>query len=446
MNLTIYSMEMKRNFKSFLIWSLSICGILFFGMLFYPAINADGLLLQMEALFENPMMKGLLSAFGADLTSLASLTGFYVTYNSIYNVLLACIFVSIVAANLLAKEEAEKTAEFLYTRPVSRRSIFISKTAVLLSYVTILSLLYFLTSLVAMNFVKADSPVTLFLSPEDKKVLINAVERHPGSIYKAFNINEDSFGSLSLSYAAGLLNGNRGEMEEMDLDPEAMNSLLSEAEKDPEGFFSGVLENPDPYMSLFSFPLEKREEFLENVRGEMEEYKSMKEDFFRSPELFLLFFEADPSLFLNQFSNSETSMDRAIKLLELPSDFYSHIFKAYSVRVMFILSTYVFLLLLAMSSLVLLLSLLVKRGKSVLGTSLGIVFFFYFLNSISSAASAISPAAKMIGYISPFTWMDTDFSVPDYGIIWWKVALFLGITALSLFISGWIFKRKDILI
>ncbi|MBI9098374.1 MAG: ABC transporter permease subunit, partial [Spirochaetaceae bacterium] len=158
MNWNIYKMEMRRNLKSFTIWTASICGMLFFGMLFYPAINQDGLLNQMEALFENPMMKGMLAAFGADVSSLGSLMGFYVTYNSIYNVVLGCIFASILAGNLLAKEEAEKTAEFLFTRPVSRTVIFLSKTAVLFTYVTLLSLLFFLISILSLEFVKKDSP------------------------------------------------------------------------------------------------------------------------------------------------------------------------------------------------------------------------------------------------------------------------------------------------
>jgi len=446
MNLTIYKMELKRNLKSFFIWSLSICGVLLMGMLFFPAINAGGLLYQMEALFENPMMKGMLSAFGADYKSLGSLTGFYVTYNSIYNVLLACIFVSILAGNLLAKEEAEKTSEFLFTRPISRKGIFLSKTAVLFTYITALSILYFLTSLVAMEMVKEHSSPSLFLSPRDKKLLIEAAEKHPEDIYEAFNLDDESFTNLSLSYAAGLLANNRDEVREIDLSPAVMESLLAEAAEGPEEFFSRVLDNPDSYMAMFSFPPDKKDEFLAHVRGEMEEFKSMREDFYNSPDLFLLYFKQDPSIILNQFAQSGELMDRAVELLDLPEDFHSRIFRIYSVRIMFILCLYIFLLLLAMGSLVLLVSLLVSRGKSVLGGSLGLVFFFYFINSISSAASALSPAARIMGFISPFTWMDRDFSLPAYGLTWWRVALFLGLAGISFLAAMRIFRKKDILI
>jgi len=446
MNLTIIKMELKRNFKSFLIWSICICSVLLLGMLFFPAINAGGLLYQMEALFENPMMEGLLSAFGANYTNLGSLTGFYVTYNSIYNVLLACIFVSILAGNLLAKEEAEKTSEFLFTRPVSRKGIFLSKTAVLLIYTTALSLLYFLTSLVAMEMVKDHSSASLFLSPKDKQVLIEAVERHPEAIYEAFKLDEESFGTLSLSYAAGLLAKKRDEVAEMDLSPAVMESLLVEAAEGPEAFFSRVLEKPDSYMAMFSFAPDRKDEFLDHVRGEWEEYKAMKEDFYNTPDLFLLYFQEDPSAVLNQFASSNLLMDRAVELLELPEDFHSRIFRLYSVRIMFILCLYIFLLLIAMGSLVLFVSLLVSRGKSILGGSLGLVFFFYFINSISSAASALSPVARIMGFISPFTWMDRNFSHPAYGLSWWRAGLFLGLAGVSFLAAMRVFRKKDILI
>ena len=446
MNTVIYRMELKRNFKAFIIWTASICGILFFGMLFYPAITADGLLTQMDTLFENPMMKGMLAAFGADISSLGSLTGFYVTYNSMYNVLLGCIFASVLAGKLFAAEESDKTADFLYTKPITRRTIFISKSAVLLTYIILLCLMYFLTSVLALEAVKKDSPPLTLISERDKNIIIDQIEKHPDAIYEAFKLTDENFPRYSLTYASELLEGNRGEMEKMNLDEKDMNSLIEEAMAGPEAFFEGVLTNPEEYMSLFSIPTEEREGFLENIRGEREEYRKMKEDFFQSPELFLMFFQADPSVALDQFRSEPGSMSEAIKLLGLPENMEKRIFRKFSIGNLGVLCTYVCLLILSVGSLVLLMSLLVKRGHSVLGAALGMVFFFYFLNSISAMAAALSPLAKAVGYISPFTWMDTNFSAPGFGLTWWRVLLFLIVSTLSLVMALRIFKRKDILI
>lgn len=446
MNITIYKMEMRRNFRSFLIWTVSICSILFFGMLFYPVINAGGLLTQIEPLFENPMMKGLLATFGADVSSLGSLTGFYVTYNSMYNVLLGSIFTSVLAGKLFAAEESDKTAEFLYTKPIRRGTIFVSKTAVLLTYVTLLCLTYFLTSTLAMEAVKTDSPRLTLISERNKTLILHQIEEHPEAIYTAFNLTDESFAHYSLTYASDLLAGNYSEVESMNLDVDDMNRLIEEAMEGPEAFFEEVLTNPEAYMSLFSIPAEERETFLENVRGELDEYHTMKEEFFQSPELFLMFFKADPAAALDQFRFEPGSMTDAIKLLELPEDMEERAFRKYSTGNLLVLCTYIYLLILSIGSLVLLMSLLVKRGNSVLGTALGLVFFFYFLNSISNMAASLSPLAKAVGYISPFTWMDTNFSVPGFGLTWWRVLLFLITSVLSLVMALKIFKRKDILL
>lgn len=446
MNFTIYKMEMRRNLKSFTIWAGSICGMLFFGMLFYPAINADGLLTQMDALFENPMMKGMLAAFGADVSSLGSLMGFYVTYNSIYNVLLGCIFASVLAGNLLAKEEADKTAEFLFTRPVSRRSIFLSKTAVLISYITLLCLLYFVTSLVSMNVVKKESPRLLELEKNEKTLITEAVKKHPERIYEAFNLTEKSFDEYALTFASDLLAGNPSEIEAMDLNISDMNSMLNEAMGNPGAFFKNVMDEPEKYMTMFSIPPEEREEFLENVRAEEREYNAMKESFFSSPDVFLMFFDSNPELALNQFSGVKDSMNKTLKILELPVQIEDSIFKKYSIRKLAVLCLYIYLLISSIGSVVLFVSLLIKRGRSVLGLALGLVFFFYFLNSLSSLSSGFSPLVKAVGYISPFTWMDTDINSSGFGLTWWRVAAFLALTGISLFAAEWKLRRKDILV
>jgi ABC-type transport system involved in multi-copper enzyme maturation permease subunit len=446
MSFIIYKMEMLRNLKSFLIWSLSICAILFFGMLFYPAINADGLLTQMEVLFENPMMKGVLAAFGADVSALGSLMGFYVTYNSIYNVLLGCIFASILAGNLLAREEAGKTAEFLLTRPVSRKTIFRSKSAVLFTYLTLLSVLFFLFSLFSLEFVQNGSPRQLDLSLREKNVLINQIKRYPGEIYEAFNLTENSFAEYSLTYASTLLAGNRREIEEMNLNPDEMNRLINLAIADPEGFFQSVLETPEDYMPLFSIPPEGREKFLAQVRGEEEQFREMRESFFTSPEVFLMIFEADPSIALNRFAGLRGSMAGAIELLDLPEDFEQEIFSTYSVGKLFILCVYIYLLILSIGCFILCISLSVKRGKSVLGLALGLVFFFYFLNSLVKMAGSFSSLVHFLGYISPFAWMDTDVYAPGFGLVWWRILYFILVSFISLTVAEKSFKQKDILV
>jgi hypothetical protein len=297
-----------------------------------------------------------------------------------------------------------------------------------------------------MEFVKENSPRQLELENRDKKLIKEAINRHPEVIYEAFNLTEKSFSEYALTYASRLLADSPSEIEEMNLNLEDMNSLLNEAMENPESFFENVLESPERYMSLFAIPPEGREEFLENVRSEEIEYRTMKDSFFQSPDVFLMFFDSNPELALNQFVNVPGSMDRAIELLNLPANMEERIFKKYSVGKIAILCTYIYLLICSIGSLILFVSLLVKRGRSVLGAALGLVFFFYFLNSLSSMASGFSPIVKAIGLISPFTWMDSNFSSPGFGLTGWRILCFVVLTVVSLSAALWRLKKKDILV
>ena len=64
---------------------------------------------------------------GMDEQTWGSILGFYSTYFGIYIVLLTGIYAMSTGATILSKEEKEKTAEFLLTRPLSRQSIFTTK-------------------------------------------------------------------------------------------------------------------------------------------------------------------------------------------------------------------------------------------------------------------------------------------------------------------------------
>ena len=49
------------------------------------------------------------------------------------------------------------------------------------------------------------------------------------------------------------------------------------------------------------------------------------------------------------------------------------------------------------------------------------------------------------GYISPFKWVNVAVLSPAYGPESWRIALFLGLTALLLVFSGFLYRKKDIL-
>ncbi|MCJ7679954.1 MAG: ABC transporter permease subunit [Candidatus Aminicenantes bacterium] len=271
-NKNIFSMEMRLNRNSFFIWGATVGGMIVLGMSFYPILNEGGMLSQMTALFENPFMKGIMSAFGATIDILTNVLGFYATRNAVFFMLLGGFFSFLLAGRIVAKEEGEKSAEFLLTKPVTRTEVIWSKLAVFLTYLLLL------------------------------------------------------------------------------------NGIVLVV-----GFLS-----------------------LEIFKG-----------------------------------NSE-----------------------FSISAFLVYSCYTSLLTLIFGAIGLYLSLWIKRGRSIATLSVGIIIGSYFIDALSK----ITPSMDIIGYLSPFKFVDNGVLQPGYGLEWWRVAYFLGISILLFALSILKYRKKDILI
>jgi len=83
-NKNIYLKEMRLNRNSFIVWSTTVGAVIFLGMAFYPVLMEEQMLEQLTAFFENPFMKGIMTAFGAGIEVLTNVLGFYSTRNAIF--------------------------------------------------------------------------------------------------------------------------------------------------------------------------------------------------------------------------------------------------------------------------------------------------------------------------------------------------------------------------
>jgi len=160
-NKNIYYKEMKWNRNSFFGWSFSISALIFIGMVFYPVLMQGDMLKQVTALFENPFMKNLLTAFGASIDVMASPLGFYSTRNAIFIILLGSFFSIMFAGKILAQEEREKTAEFLLTKPVTRVEIVWSKLAAFFTYLVGLNVVILIVGFSSLEIFKGDKSFQL---------------------------------------------------------------------------------------------------------------------------------------------------------------------------------------------------------------------------------------------------------------------------------------------
>ena len=135
--MTLFLHELKQNRLSLIIWALSISFMLCVSIVIYPEMSG-----QMEEM--NQMMSDMgafSSAFGLDQLSFGEFSGYYGIECGNVLGLGGAIFAAIIAVTSLAKEEKDRTAEFLLSHPISRSKVITSKLISVFAQILILNVI-----------------------------------------------------------------------------------------------------------------------------------------------------------------------------------------------------------------------------------------------------------------------------------------------------------------
>lgn len=133
--------ELKINLNSFIIW-LSILIIMFLVVyLIYPYIVTDETMKDMDELMK-VFPPEVLKTFNMDIASISTAYGWFKTEGFMFVLLIIGFYSSNLGANILLKEESDKTIEYLSSLPIKRTKILTNK--VIVSIVNILSLVLIL--------------------------------------------------------------------------------------------------------------------------------------------------------------------------------------------------------------------------------------------------------------------------------------------------------------
>lgn len=121
--MNIFLRELKAHRKSLIIWSIAIFFMIVSSIGKYTAYAETGQSMN-ELLSQVPSsIKAVLGMGSFDLTKIS---GFYgMLY--LYLLLMATIHASLLGADIIAKEERDKTTEFLLVKPISREKIITAK-------------------------------------------------------------------------------------------------------------------------------------------------------------------------------------------------------------------------------------------------------------------------------------------------------------------------------
>lgn len=141
--MTILKHELLQGRTAFIIWTAAISFLLMICVFLFPEMKSE-----MDAVSDVfSSMGSFTAAFGMDRLNFGTLIGFYAVECGNIVGLGGAFFASLIGISALAKEEKERTAEFLLTHPISRIRVITEKLAAVLVQIIAMNGIILLLSL-----------------------------------------------------------------------------------------------------------------------------------------------------------------------------------------------------------------------------------------------------------------------------------------------------------
>lgn len=128
--------------KSLIIWCIGVFLMVVSGMAKFTGLSSSGE--SLNTLFTD-MPKSLQVIMGVGTFDLNKASGFYGLL-FIYLVLMATIHAAMLGATIIAKEERDKTSEFLFVKPVSRTTVITAKLLAAFTNIAVFNLVTWVSS------------------------------------------------------------------------------------------------------------------------------------------------------------------------------------------------------------------------------------------------------------------------------------------------------------
>jgi len=149
----LYLRELSDNKKTFFIWIavLIVMNILSFSV--YPSI-ADASSDFQELLQNYP--EAIVKMMGAGQLDFSNILHFFGMEVYLFITLLGSIYAMILGSGIIAKEQDDKTIEFLLAKPLSRKNIVNSKVMAVITYILVFNLILFISDYAMLEAFKRD--------------------------------------------------------------------------------------------------------------------------------------------------------------------------------------------------------------------------------------------------------------------------------------------------
>lgn len=152
--MNIFKFELKGYFRTLWIWLISLFALLILFMSFYPVMSEDAAM--MDKIFEH-YPEELLKAFGmSGELSFATVFGYF-TFTFVFVQLCLAVQSAYYGFNFISIEERELTADFLYSKPVTRKSVFMQKYLAAMTVLFMSDVVVWLGSFIAIEVFRGDN-------------------------------------------------------------------------------------------------------------------------------------------------------------------------------------------------------------------------------------------------------------------------------------------------
>jgi ABC-2 type transport system permease protein len=139
----LFKRELKANRKALIIWCIGVVFMVASGMAKYSSLEGTGQ--SMNALMAD-MPKSLQAIMGTGSLDLSTPIGYFGVL-FLYLAVMASIHAAMLGSNIIAKEERDKTVEFLLVKPVSRTWMISAKLSAALVNILIFNLVTLASSI-----------------------------------------------------------------------------------------------------------------------------------------------------------------------------------------------------------------------------------------------------------------------------------------------------------
>jgi ABC-2 type transport system permease protein len=191
--MNIFLRELKANRKSLIIWSICMFLLIVSGMAKYTAYSSGGV----SAAVFTDMPRSIKAMLGFGPFDVTKASGFF-AFLFVYIELTVAIHAALLGAGIIAKEESDKTTEFLMIKPVSRATIITSKLSAALINIIVINIVSLVSSIMMVasynKGADASGEIAMFIF---SMFFVQLIFLSLGAALAAFMRNPKSSGSLA---------------------------------------------------------------------------------------------------------------------------------------------------------------------------------------------------------------------------------------------------------